>query len=434
MEFSFKTPAAAETTAPAFPLAAPAAFPLVAEPAAPEVSAFPVAEALVMEFPQATLDSVLTPAPAPAYGSDAEHQKLEEEIGETVHQHKRSLQEIAAAATRGIMVRVEVKYWRGRSALTGEDLGLTDPKVKNFAKQYLSNGQKIIVPPELLRALTSAENLMRGDLQEFGFNVGGFGRFIPVTQFTAFRERFLKHKEAFVAAVEAMAVAVDGDAKDRMRVEFRTLANHAWLGSRAQWTEGGTAPAGAFAGSDNPTPRFVEEYVEKVMAKIPPADTIRQDAYAGYRLERLVFPDTSLAVAFSKHPDLQNDYAGCLAQEKREKIDLFLLAARDAVASQVQALVESINQKVADKGRIQARSVTAVLGAVAELKNLNVLQDKEIDSTLDNLQKRLQRSLDDQAVSKSPIDCDAVVHALKEAAERAVSLAKQVSINEFGDL
>lgn len=421
MNFSFTAPADQPPPAPPAPTA-PAAF--------PTTPAFPA----VPEFPTATLQDALSPEPAPEPAPEQEHQDIEREIGEKIGQRKRSLQEIAAAATRGILVSVEVRYWRGRSALTSEDLGLTAPDSARFAKQYLTNGQKTIVPPDLLRALTSAENLMRGDLQEFGFQVGGFGRFIPVTQFNKFRERFLKHKEAFVAAVEAMAAAVDGDAKAKMRQEFRILANHSWLGARHAWTENNTSPAGSFSHADNPTPMYVETYIERVMAKIPPAGNIRQDAYAGYKLERLVFPDTSLAVAFSRHPDLQNDYAACLATEKREKIDLFLLAARDAVASQVMALVENINGRIADKGRLQNRSVVAALGAVVELKNLNVLQDKEVDETLSQLEQRLQRALDDATVAKAPIDCDSVVTALREAAERAVAMANQVEINEFGDL
>lgn len=351
--------------------------------------------------------------------------------GEKVSIRNRSLNELLAATTQGVLVTVAVQYYRGRSALTAEDLGF-DKRTVRFAASHLRNGSKIVIPPELLRTVSSAENMLRATVKRYGFQLDRYGQFIPLTQFQAFKGRFEHYKKEFLAAVEAIAEAVDGNARDRMKVEFRTLAVHAWKGLRDTWTEDGGSAPGAYSNSPDPTPLFVERYVERVISKIPPADDIRKAAQASYYLEVLRFPDTDLAVAFAGSP-IEADLREHMAQEKREKIDSFLRAARDAIATQVQEMLANVQSKLATKGRLHRRSLTAILGSVAELRQLNVLGDKGVDSMLARLEKVLAGVDNDATVAKSDIDIAAVVHHLQVAAADAVKLATDAmsEIEEF---
>ena len=398
---SLPTPAVAGTLAGAFAVPAP--------PPSPPVEATP--------GPKVTLEDMLNKAPTtPKSKANARKKEIEEKIGETVGIRTKSPEEILALTRDGVLVEVVVRRWRGTSRLTAEELGLTDDVIKTFAEQHLSLGTKHLIPKELAKDLEAAEVAARQALYSAGFKTT-YGRFVTTQRFKAFRSTFEHAEERFNTKIEELCTKLD-EIKNGIRDEFVPLAHRAWMGQRVVWN------GGTLATIEVAPPEFVAQFVEKVVAQIPSASEIKAGASFSYTLNILHAPDTTLAAQFATgDEEINAELTAHLQQKKKDFIDDFLVSMRDGLAEQVQALVAEVHKTTEGKENIHGKTLGKILNAIADLRELNITNDTDIEATLSGLAsyidvKKSSNSKDNKTSTKE------VMEQLKLASAQVTATAK----------
>ena len=405
-----ETPAEAPAAVPA-PAPVPAPV-LVPEPAAPPPPA-PVAAPVEPEVPALTFDNLVggqQVAPKKS-ATQTKKEKIESEIGEKVGIKNRSPEETLAIMREGVLVEVIVRRWRGTTRLTLEELGLADEEMKKFAEAHLSLGTKHLIPKEIARELEAAEVTARQSMYAQGLKTS-YGRFIPTHRFKVFREAFESAEERFYTHLKLLCDQLE-EIKNKIREEFVPLAQRAWGGARAAWTENGSTTAGTYAETEEATPLFVATFVERVAAQVPPAGEIMQSATFEYHLNILHAPDTALAAQFATSDESVNaELQKHMTDRKKEFIDAFLVDMRNGLAEQVKKLVEEIHKTTANKEHVHGKTLGKMLKAIADLRDLNITKDIDVEAALSGLSSYL----DIKKSGETKVTTEEVVGALKVAA------------------
>lgn len=406
---------------PPTPVAAPAA-PLSFKPTTPvptPVATPPVAPAAPAPGP--TLADLLnTPPSPPKSKADQRRAKIEAEIGEQVGMRTRSPEEVLAIMRDGVLVEVVVKRWRGTTRLKANELGITDPKMVAFAEQRLSLGVKHLIPKVLAKDLEAAEVAARQALYAAGLKTS-YGRFVPTHRFRAFREIFEQAEERFNAKLAELCDKLDV-IKNNIRDEYVPLAQQAWQGERTGWN------GGSHAIYEVAPPEFVASFVEKVVAQVPSAAEIMQQASFTYHLNILNAPDTTLAAQFASSDQAVNEeLTQHLSDRKKEFIDDFLRSIRDGLADSVQKMVEEVHKTTDGKEHIHGKTLGKILKAISDLKDLNITQDMDIEEVLTGLSSYI----DTKKNGKEKVSTAEVVEQLKLASAKIVESSKTKTATMF---
>jgi len=402
--------------------------------------------------PTPSFDAVVgTTAPPPkiSYAEERDlraeqrRQKMEQELGETIGIHRRSLQELHAAITEGVMVKVNISRWRFGAKLNADELGLVDASSELSRKegekvcQQLRLGQKLLLPTEVVHKVDAVESMVRALLRNTdsgasGIKLGDGWFFLPTERFKVFREKFKKLRGDYFARIQEIADDLP-KYHGYIRDTFRPLADKAWISQRAKWEEEPHG-VGHFTHHPSPTPKFIEAFLASLVAQVPTSDEIMAEASMSYQLNIYEAPEARLAREYVKSdPEVQDELYEQMQNRKQTLFDDFFIAARNTMADAIRDHINKVRKAVGHKPTVHPKTVAALLKTLADLKDLNqITNDREISEILDSMERFVNQRSAAATATGDRMNAGDVLHMLSATMESLTALPDINTDKHFG--
>ena len=302
-----------------------------------------------------------------------------------------------ALMSKGLIVRLTIGRWGGKTRLNYEDLGLkfSDTEAVNFAHEYINLGSLKLFPPEISTELLRIERAARENLFRYSYDTL-WGRFIPVTAFDAWKEQDDIFRNDYMMAAQAIGVRHD-EIVAAVKSEYRKMAKDVW--ARLYPEDKAGAPQS-----------FIENFVGNVVAKIPSREDIA--ASFKYDLMYLVIPMPSLieenlarAQDIKRESEeknfnsiLEQQTRTILSQEyirrKKELIDGFLektvVSMRHHIAELCTNILTSINRKSRVE-KVTVKEINKLRTMISDIGLLNFHNDAEVNKLLKELNEEVEK-------------------------------------------
>lgn len=164
---------------------------------------------------------------------------------------------------RGTIVQISISRWRGCAPLDYNDLGITfvDQKSMDFMKKYFTLGQEKLLPPRVLNGVADIETRARDCLKRYSFRTT-WGQFVPHSLFLEWREQNAIIREEFFIFARSLGEKYDLILEE-VKQDYVLMAIEVW--NRIYPDDSGSPPES-----------FVENFCNRIIAKIPPRDEIVQ--------------------------------------------------------------------------------------------------------------------------------------------------------------
>ena len=317
-----------------------------------------------------------------------------------------------ALMSRGVIVKLSINRWRARARLTPEMLGLkfTSGDTFDFHQRYLELGVQKLFPPSEIYSIENIEQRARLLLSNYSFDTV-WGKFVPYTAFDEWEKENLQLRADFFERARAIGSKYDSILAT-VKEEYKNMAKDVWA---RMYPESNSDPA----------PSFVEDFVQKILEKIPP----REEIVSSFKYDSTYFiiPMPSLVednIAKAEQVKRQNEMANFNSElerqtkrrisdeyvkRKKELIDGFLESTVVSMRSYVAELCDSVLQSICQrsKSKVTAQNVTKIRGVIKKVKLLNFYDDSEISSLLKDLENEVGKI-------KGETDSEVVIGKLRE--------------------
>jgi hypothetical protein len=176
----------------------------------------------------------------------------------------------------GVVVWLTIKRWRGTAKLPLEELGITPIAAgfDSFAKGWLKDGSKRLLPPDLDGRIKSIETEARKNLKACSYDcpmVPG-GKFVPLTAYKDFKKNDIAYHKRFVK-LRNEVVAKYNDMVEEVKDAYSILAEQIWE------TRHGSEEEGREEARDS--------LISTIVSQMPTADEIRDSFIYEVRLAKL---------------------------------------------------------------------------------------------------------------------------------------------------
>ena len=298
-----------------------------------------------------------------------------------------------ALMTRGIIVDLHITRWRATSRLDPADLGLNfvDADSKNFMEKYVHLGNEKLLPPEILDEINTLESRARKCLEQYSFKTV-WGAFVPYSAFETWYAQNMEIRGQIMTCANTLGAQYD-NIIERVKQAYRNMAKDVW--------------ARLYPNEKEATESFITSFVNKIIAKIPPAAEI----VASFKYDVVFFNiplpamiQENLAQAEKTMRDremavfddvVERQAKERIAQEyvtrKTELIDGFLKTTvqsmRQYIGDLCDAIIQNLNKT--DKDDISKSQQDRILGMIEKVKLLNFYNDSDIQIALQDLQKEV---------------------------------------------
>ena len=320
-----------------------------------------------------------------------------------------------ALMTKGVIVKLSIRRWRATASLTFEDLGIKfiDDESSKFARKYLRLGIQKLLPPEISKEMTSLELMARAVLKKHSFPTV-WGRFVPLTSFDNWENENQIVHDDFMQAATVLGNRYD-EIISKVKEDYKNLARDVW--------------ARLYSDDTSPTEAFIENFVSKVIDKIP----TREDVVGSFKYDTTCFfipmpsfVQKNIAEADKIKRDsemedfktemekqtierIRNQYI----KRKEELIDNFLestvVSMRKHVADLCDSILRSIGKQSATKG-VTLNHINKIQKVIDDVEMLNFYNDDEISALLKDLEEEINKF-------KGERNKDVVVDRLKKIVE-----------------
>lgn len=314
------------------------------------------------------------------------HQRIAEAIGETVQVFKRPPTDAVAVMRDGVLVTTRISWWKGNAKLSMSDLALNlDPKLKQFANSRLKLGSKLLLDKALVQELHNTETLARRALYENSIRTS-YGWFLPTNKYAAFKAAFFKHRALFMENLDALCEQLPA-ACEAVYQDFLPLAHVSWQERRNTWTERDKVEAGFYKDTEEPTELFLADFLGDIAAQIPDPVALKAKAVFEYTLSVLHAPEVDLAAEYATGSEEANaDLQKHLQKQKQEYIDKFVLSLSENLVEGVKKLTEEVTKTIGKKQTVHGLTLTRVLNTVAQLRDMNLLGNPDVEAQLSKLE------------------------------------------------
>ncbi len=404
---------------------------LLEEVSAPQVAPQDIAAPAVDDLESVTANEAIGGAEVPLTPMAEKKARIEEEIGEQVHASRGSAGELAAAIRDGVVCKVHIKRERFQTKTTAAEMGVS----RDVASQVLSGlGNKLLAPKDILGQMNSADTMARNLLARFGIKTP-WGRFIPTCNWAAFKEAFLHQREAYYSALARLiTMMADGRHETWIIQQYTAFAYDRWKYVRDNY-EDSLHPAGSCSEMDAPPPGFISSVVDAARARIPDHAVVAASAEFSYELSVVQAPDTLLArECATEDSDLNRELIQHMNDRKRSLIDDFLRAAHEGLAEHISGLADSVGKTLVNKATVHGKTINRILGALAEMRSLNVTNNQDFESKIDELESFIEGKK--SGAKNSPISSQEVLDRLRATASSVnESLSRDLhSTSQFANL
>lgn len=190
----------------------------------------------------------------------------------------------------GVIVTLTIKRYRGVTSVDFSELGIddsSDAQLKSFLGEYIQPGQKRLIPPEIEGQLKSIETTARQNLKDRSFDCSAFassGKFVPKSMYPEFKAANEELADRFYAIRDEFAENYD-TIIGQVRRDYKVLAENLYMQSHPD--------------AKKPSAKYVNTFVDKIVAQIPSADEIVASFEYSTVLQRI--PDYLLRVISKKN-------------------------------------------------------------------------------------------------------------------------------------
>lgn len=298
--------------------------------------------------------------------------------------------------SQGVIVKLSISRWRATAPLKIEDLGLTfsDKESFHFMRKYISLGNEKLLPPEVLKEITTIESRARANLTAYSFNTV-WGSFVPYKAFEKWDEENTKIRSDFMEAARKLGERYD-EIVQTVKDEYKQIAKDVWMR--------------LYPNNPTPTEAFIEDYASKAVAKILDRNSLI--ASFKYDVTHFIIPmPTILEENISKAQEIKNErelskFSNELEKEtkrkisdeyfkrKQELIDNFLEATVSSMRKYIAELCDNILQSMGRKEHqkdISFSQKKRIQLMMKKIELLNFHNDTEIKTVLDELNEELDK-------------------------------------------
>ena len=318
---------------------------------------------------------------------------------------------VIALMAEGVIVDLSITGWKGYSSLKPEDLGLrfVDTESSDFMRRYVRLGNYRLLPPEVLRELEAIRRMAFTHLYDHSFKTV-WGSFVPHTAFSTWQALNTQSRSRYLEAALAIATRYDQIVLT-VKEEYRNLARDVW--ARLYPNDKG-----------GPTSSYEEDYVTKIIKKIPP----KEDILSSFRYEMMYysiplpsFMERNMANAqrIREESNLASETRRRIAEEFVERktvlIDGFLESTVGEMRHYISELCENVLRAIGKqniKGGVTNKYINKIKGMVAKVGSLNFYNDEEIATLLNDLDTEVNKF-------KGERNDDVIVDKLRKIADTA---------------
>ena len=321
-----------------------------------------------------------------------------------------------ALMSQGVIVRLGISRWRAKTRLTPDILGLkfVDDKSQEFMKKYVKLGEQKLLPPEILSEIERLERRARDILSTYSFHTV-WGKFVPFTAFERWESENAIVQNDFMQMAVALGTRYDSIIAS-LREDYRNMARDVWARLYPEDTGG-------------PTESFIENFVAKIIEKIPTRDIIVSSFK--YDVTYFVVPmpsfiEESVARAeeirrSSEMAEFENQLerntkrriAEDYQKRKRELIDGFLESTVMSMREYVKELCDNVLESIGKQnkvGKLTNKNINKLKKMTEKVRILNFYDDKEISSLMEELEIEIEKF-------KGERDEELIVDKLRKIAE-----------------
>lgn len=318
--------------------------------------------------------------------------------------------------TRGVIAKLLISKWSAYAKLTPEILGLkfTSSESYKFSKKYLSLGKQRLLPPDLTKEIGRTEYEARANLSNHSFHTV-WGNFIPFVAFDEWEKQNSAIRSKFMEQAMVLGNKYD-EIINTVSDEYGNLAKDVWARLYPTNVSG-------------PPPSFMNEFVNKIIEKIPPREEIVSSFK--YDVTYFIIPmpsfvEEDLAKAnkiriqtdAEKHnAELERETKRRISEDyiskKRELIDGFLESTVVHMRKYISEICDGVLRSIGKSSAVNSLTmdgVNKIKSMIKKVKVLNFYDDSEISDLFSQLENEMDKI-------KGEMDEDAIVTKLKEIVE-----------------
>lgn len=272
-----------------------------------------------------------------------------------------------ALTQEGVLINVQVRYWRAAKKLSPEDLGLKETQVNN---RLISLGHKRLLPKEALARFALLEGRAHAAVEKHSFPfLGGIARFVPNNNLGRLTRTLEDLKAEFQTETENFMARYD-----ELREE-----------SLSEWRD-------AAHGLQVPP----DEFVERIAGTFPPGTRIQNKFGFDIHAYQIAVPDALQLNAVEAGDQIavirvREQVARAAASKLSQDAESFVADAvatlRQETANICQEMLGSM-QSGKTEG-VHQKTLNRLLKFIEDFKSLNFANDAELEAMLENARKTL---------------------------------------------
>jgi Protein of unknown function (DUF3150) len=247
---------------------------------------------------------------------------------------------------QGVVVKLTLRRWRGRTKLNYADLGIDvrDETIRTAYGKIMRLGSKFLLPLATIKELDNIDRSARALLERMSFKTT-FGQFVPYTSYSAWRGETNRWEAEYYRVRDAIVDDYAGIVF-LMIQDYRNAARQAWnlLAS--------TAPD---ALGRQTSEQFIDTFLERIRRHIPTATEIGNSFRFEINLLRINFPDL---VGMDGQEHTINADEAVLKMEQHEQ--------EEHALSEREAMLAAMNLDVVEQARRDKEQIIrSFLGDIA---------------------------------------------------------------------
>jgi len=334
---------------------------------------------------------------------------------------------VLALMSRGIIVKIRISRWRGITSLDSDMLGLKffDEKSREFFDKYVVLGIHKLLPPDIMNEFQRFDAVSRRNLENHSFDTV-WGSFVPHTAFESWKLENERIKASYYQAAKNLAERYN-EIVAYVREEYKNLAKDVWFRLYPDTTA--------------PTESFINDFVDRVVALIPP----KEDILCSFKYEPVYFfipmpsflqndiektkeiqresiaKDQELALEMNMKNRVADEYYS----KKKELIDGFLEATVMEMRSNVKKLCNSVLSSIGKSRAVGEFSLGHINKINKMIKNVNLLNfydDKEIRRLLSELNGEVEKFKNDVKGEKNNLLIVEKITEIIKACEKEIEI------------
>jgi hypothetical protein len=295
---------------------------------------------------------------------------------------------------RGVIVKVEIKYWRARKTLSESEIGINmnEKFWGKFSKEYISLGTKALLPRDVLGKIKAFENVSRKNLKDNSFETV-WGHFVPCTMFFDWKQKNNELEEEFKKIIEEIVEKYD-ESTEKVIQEYSNFCKNLW--------DSGNVNRETWSDYDS----FKSSFLTKIKSEIITKESFRQ--YSEYNTFYFFIPtpdeveknisETKKHIIDSHINEQEKNMKLQLRQEmekyKNEQFESFIDSTVSKIRESIIEMIVAVRNGVAnemDYDLTIGKNKKRIESMIKKIRGLNFIDNKEIDNIVDEMKSEIMK-------------------------------------------